>query len=325
MSYYINQSGAYYVNESGAYYVDDLNTAGDPEGGTVVAESASTQDENIVMSWPNHVISATLTSPDSWVSTLPLANLRDPVFSNIAKVSATTATINATFASFTQVGTLALANHNLSASATVRFYLYQDAAQTQLLYDSGDIRVWTRIYNTLDLLWQDENLWGGGPTAEDRAAYTTLFYAYANSNYGIKSIKIVINDPDNPDGFMTFGRLMLSRFFTPTYNCSYGIKRGLKSNTQLVECNGTQYARVKQQNRYVTFGLDYLLENEAFKKVYAAMRSQDIYKEILFSEGFTRNQYSIETSMIARFEQLNPLDQPHFSLFSNAINLIEIL
>jgi hypothetical protein len=282
-------------------------------------------DENIVISWPNYIAQASLSSPNAWVSTLPLANLRDPVFSNLAKVSATEATINAEFADFTQIGTIALANHNLSSNATVRVFLYYDAAQTELIYDSGLVDVWTRVYNSLDLLWEDPSFWDGRPSNEDRAAYTTLFYTYMPQNYGVKSVKIVIDDSANPDGFLSFGRLMLSKYFSPNYNASYGLKYTPKSNTSLTFCNGTAYAREAKQNRLVTFNLDYLSKNEAFKKIWSAMRSQDISKEVLYSEHKTRDQYSIETSIMGRFEQLSPVDQPSFSLFSNAINLIEIL
>jgi hypothetical protein len=135
----------------------------------------------------------------------------------------------------------------------------------------------------------------------------------------------VITDPNNPDGFLTFGRLLLSKFFSPNYNASYGIKYTPKSNTNLTFCNGTAYARRAQQNRLVTFNLDYLSEDEAFKKVWQAMRSQDVYGEILYSETKAKNRFSAEKTMIGRFEQLSPLDQPSFDLFANPINLIEIL
>jgi len=325
MSFLTDPATGNYLTDplTSGYMVDDINTLGDPAGVTV--ETAIVEDDNIVLSWPNYITQATLSSPDTWVSTLPLANLKDPVFSNIAKVSATAATINATFANFTQIGTIAFANHSLSSGATVRVSLYYDTAQTQLIYDSGLIDVWTRVYNSLDLLWEDASFWDGRPSNEDRAAYTTLFYAYMPQNYGAKSVKIVIDDPANPDGFMTFGRLMLSKFFTPFYNASYGLKYTPKSNTSLTFCNGTAYAREAKQNRLVTFNLDYLSRNEAFKKIWSAMRSQDINKELLYSERKARDQYSIETSIIGRFEQLSPLDQPSFDLFANPINLIEIL
>jgi hypothetical protein len=281
---------------------------------------------NIVLSWPNLVDKATLTSPDTWVTTLPLGNLQDPVLSNIAKIADTDTSISATFSGYTQLSTVALANHNLSVTATVRIYAYYDTAQTTLLYDSGDIEVWQRVYDSLDLNWEDDNFWDGKPSNEQRQEFTPLFYYYLPNILTAKAVKIVITDDDNPDDFISLGRLFLGRYFIPDYNASYeGFERTAISKTTVVECNNTRYYRVRKTARMQTLNLAYLNQAEALQKIYHAQITQGIDKEILYSDSTTIDQYSIMTSILGTLENLSPIAQPNFSQYGAKLNIMEKL
>lgn len=280
---------------------------------------------NIVLSWPNRISEATITSLETWSSTLPLSNLKLNALSDIAKVAATSTTIKFSFADFTQIGTIALANHNLSTTATIRIYLYYDAAQTTLLYASGDVGAWSAVYDTLELEWEDVGCWDGLPSEARRKEFTSLFYHYASSNFGVISGKIVITDTLNPDGFITIGRLMLSRWFTPTINATYGFERGYKTSTTMSDCNDTRYYRRRKPRRTKTLTFDGLNKSEAILQILDAQRSQGIDKEVLYSDTIEKDQYTAATSFLATLSDLPLISQPHFIFHGAKVNLEEIL
>jgi len=281
---------------------------------------------NIVLAWPNYIDEATLTSPQSFISTLPLVNVQDRVFSNIAKTTALTLTINCAFANYRPLGAVALANHNLSINATIRIYSYYDAGQTVLLNDTGDLQVWESVFNSVDLEWEDDNFWMGTPTDAQRALFTSLYYYFLPNNYATKSLKIVITDSGNADGYLKIGRLFAAPYFVPTINASYdGWERGYKVDTDVADCLGTEYFRVKSQRRTKALNLAYLNESEALNKMYMMQKTQGIHKEVLYADSTDKNQYSIQTSFIGRLADLSPLQQPNFAYHGAKINLLEIV
>lgn len=93
----------------------------------------------VTLCWPNRADQATL-SLGSWEATLPLNNLKNRV---IAKKARTTnaaeanTKFNAALDKARSVYAVALAGHNLSASAKWRIRYYADYARTQLKFDSG--------------------------------------------------------------------------------------------------------------------------------------------------------------------------------------------
>lgn len=279
---------------------------------------------NIVLAWPNLVDIATLTSPQTWLATLPLSNLQDPVFGHVAKTASTTVTINSAFADYRQIGAMALPNHNLSVTATVRIYMYYDAAQTTLLYDTGDILAWPRVYDSVQLNWEDTNFWDGTPTNEQRAQFTPLFVNFLPQLFTVRSVKIVITDSANPDGFIKLGRLFLAPYFIPEFNTTYdGFERSQVTTTQISDCKGTAYFQVRKTKRRQTINLAFLSESEALQRIYMMQLTQGIDKEILYSDKLTTDQYSIITSMIGNLESLSPLTQPNLAQRGAKINILE--
>jgi hypothetical protein len=280
---------------------------------------------NVVLSWPNKINLATITSPQTWVTSMPLYNISDPVFSHVAKVNLTATDINMTFSDFTTVGTVALANHNLSSDATIRIKLFYDTAMTDLLIDTGILSVWSAVFDTTGLEWETNNFWDGLPDNEQRARFTTLFYTYLDNNYGCKASKISLSDPLNADGFITIGRAILAPYFIPAINADYGFDRGFTTSTEKTDCNDTEYFRVKRQRRTKSLQLSSLTKGEAIFAMYDMQRSQGIDGEVLYSDQTEIDQYSMATSFVGRLTDLNPITMPNFTQNQVRINLKEIV
>jgi hypothetical protein len=280
---------------------------------------------NVVLSWPNYVEKATLSSTTAWVATLPLTQLKNPILGDIAKTAATTTKIKWVYDKHRALGTVALARHNFSISAQARIRVFYDAAETTVLYDSGYFDVWPSVYDSLELEWEDDNFWLGKPENDEREQFTSLFYHYLPENYGSVAGEIEIVDPDNPDGFLSAGRLFLSKYFVPELNVSYGaFSRGAATSTTSVQCGDTDYWKVRAVRRTKNLGFDWLSESEA-NQLYQAQLTNGLDKEVLYSDELERGPYSITTSFLGTLENLNPIDQPNFAQNTMKINLKEKL
>lgn len=284
---------------------------------------------NIILAWPNHTGDGTLSSPDAWESTLPLVNLQSRIFSDVAQTAVLTPSITATFTDFKSIGTVALAAHNLSETATIRIRFYSDAAKTTLLLDSGFVAVWPRVFDSLQLPWEANNFWLGTPSYADTKIFTQLFTYHADRNYFIKCVQIDITDSSNPDSYIEAGRLFLAATFEPQYNPPYGkLDMQYAVNTEIVEAlddESTEYAHIRRPKRIVNIGFDYLTKNEGIMRILDMQRSQGIDKEILYAESREYDQFSNATTFLGRLVSLDKLSIPDVSLYSATINIKEIL
>lgn len=93
-------------------------------------------NSNIMLGWPNRVGSSTIFSAGSWVSTLPASNLATTEIAKVAR-STSAALVNTKFTAdlgaLKPVRCVALANHNLSANATVLVKVKGESGNSNLL------------------------------------------------------------------------------------------------------------------------------------------------------------------------------------------------
>jgi hypothetical protein len=67
---------------------------------------------------------------------------------------------------------VSIVGHNCPIDSTMRVRMWSDLAQTQIVFDSGTVDVWPRIYPSSALEWEDDNWWTGRYTAEELAGTT---------------------------------------------------------------------------------------------------------------------------------------------------------
>lgn len=282
----------------------------------------------VTLCWPNRIEDASL-SGGNWEVSLPLSLVQDRVFAVRAQsVDATEAStqFDATLPQGRPVQVIALAAHNLSADAQYRVRLYADAAQTELLWDSGQQPVWPAVYSTAELEWEYDNFWAGTLDEESRSQYTPLTTIIADDMQMTTSLKVELFDTANPDGYVRLGRVFIASAWQPDYNASYGIQHGFDSATQVSEAGDrTEYFERKRLKRSATMAFDHLSEPEAFQRLYGMQRTEDISGEVLYAFGLSSTPENFSRTFIARQQQLDPLSQPYFATHSHNLNLLEIL
>lgn len=288
------------------------------------------EDGKVILCWPNHVSKATV-SGGSWEAELPATQLLDPSFSEQARstdLNLSSTQMLFTLPSFRPVGVVAMAAHNLTAVAKWRITVYFDAAATEQLWQSDWMRVWPAVYATSELEWEYDNFWGGEFDDADRESFTPLATHFLPDTHIGQAIRIEIDDTSNTAGYITLGRVFISRVWQPEYNMSYGVNWGHEIDTQFETAKDprrTEYADPAMPKRTVSFALDHLNREEGFRRLLAAQREQGLHGEILYAQEARSSPESFATTFIARQTAINPLAHPYALNYTGSMALKEIL
>jgi len=276
----------------------------------------------IAMCWPNLIDACTLTSSDTY--TRPLTKLQSRVLKDRAIATDLTHQFTATLTESKPVGVVGLFGHNLSADATWRIRIYDDA--DGLLEDSTTINVWQAVYSSLELPWESPSFWSGVPADEDRSRFTPQAIWLADKNWYAKKIVIDIIDENNEDSFVAIGRGFLSEVFQPEYNISYGVQWTFSDPTAIDEAlDSTEYFEDKPQKREVTMAFDFLSETEAFSRMFRMRRDLGVSGEMLFFHQINIDSTYPQRTMLARPSQIDPVVHPDAARHAHALALKEIL
>lgn len=289
---------------------------------------------NCLISWPNHADASTL-SGGSWLSTLPLNNLKSRFKTQVARstnLSEASLVINSDLGRSRYVTSLALIGHNLSTNATVRIRYWSDDNMEVLVYDSGYVDVWPRWYDTLDLRWADDNFWTGRVSQSQLGNMPSIFFhipqvsAFDPRSQAVRAVTFNIKDDYNTDGYVQVGRLYLSENWTPVRNMSYGVTIAWNDPSVVdVSLDGTEYYEQRPKFRTVAFTLDNMEYAEGVNKALLMGTDRGVTKDVLFIFDPSDPKLLQQRSFIGRLTQLNPLEHPRFNRTSMAFALKEII
>lgn len=287
-------------------------------------------DRHSTLCWPNYVNEAAL-SGGAWSAELPRSNLQDPVYAEIAEtadLNPSSTQFDVTFPRFRTVAMGLIAKHNLSVAARWRMRIFRDAGATNEMWDSGWRQVWPAVYSTSELNWEDPNFWSGVPFEDDRKDFTPIAWMFADRPQVCRRVRIEIDNPTNPDGAVRIGRAFIANAWRGRFNASWGIQYGLDIGTTFETADNedeTEYADPKSARRTVSFDLSHLSEEEGFSQIHAMMRRQGLHKEVFYTENETPGPQSFAKSFVGRLSSVNPLVNPYYATYTNAVNLREIL
>lgn len=289
---------------------------------------------NCLLCWPNRIDAATL-SGGSWLSALPLSNVKSRFRAAVARSSdldESSLEINIDLGSKKYITSVAIAGHNLSATASVRFRAFSDAAMTTAIYDSGYVDAWPRWYDTLQLRWSDENFWSGRITEAQRAAMPALWlHMISNGTFvanatSMQYAKINFKDDANEDGHIQLSRVFMAEDFCPVTNFVYGATLGWSDpSTVDTALDGTEYFESRTKYREVLFQLKYMSLSEGANKALMMTLDRGITKDFLFVFDPSNQQLMQQRSFIGRMSELSPLEYAMFSRNNMQFKLKEMI
>lgn len=258
-----------------------------------------------ILGWPSSTEQFTLAG-GHWETTFPRSNLQVMPLSRVARSTSTNPTLD-TFVTGTssntrRVGLIALARHNLTLDATIRLRLFEDAAMTLLIYDSGAQEVWPAVYPYDELEWEDDNYWTGKYTDEELQGMTWLWLWWGGFDYMAAGFRLDISDPDNPEGYVQAGYLEIAGQYQVGANFNYGSQYGFRFRTIATEAiGGAKYFDDRNKPR-VFKGTFRLTHNEALAKQFEMRRQRDICEPVIWLPNPDERVHWGRTAMLAQFQ-----------------------
>lgn len=281
-------------------------------------------ETKVTMAYPNKIDKSTTLSGGSWVTSLPLSNIKNRVLKRRARTTDTlpsSTTFTVTWNKVQSISAMALVAHNLTTESTWQVKLYSGNV---LVHDSGISDVWEPYYSTFDLEFEYDNWWSGKPD-EDAIKEFTPMTAWFGDLFVVDKAEVFIYDIFNPAGYVEIGRAFFGTAWQPRINASFGAQFGTDVNTEVEESlAGTDYFDRRQPKRSLSFTLSRLTEEEAFGRAQDMQRELGIDKELLVA--FDRQgDYTYHKTFLGRLQQLSALEQPYIDYYSSGFQILEIL
>ncbi|QYY30302.1 hypothetical protein K2O51_23315 [Cupriavidus pinatubonensis] len=306
---------------------------------------------NVLLAHPNVADSGTL-SGGNWQ--VALNNLKDRRLSRVAR-SATALKADTQFVldlgQSRLVSVIAVVRHNLSTSAKWRLRVANAPSFASPVYDNAVIYppdgsaslqmdflapsylawdpdwplAWPTLFPPASLEWEDDNFWTGSITEEERKQYPSMLLVILPKPTAGRYIKIEIDDESNPDGYVEFGRLFVSRAWQPLNNANWGASIGWETDTTTQRAlSGTPYFDRKDGRRVTRFELGYLSRDEALGQVFELQRRAGIDGEILLVWDKDDPINLLRQSYLGHQRQLNPIARAFVGNHSNAFEIEEL-
>ncbi len=295
-----------------------LLLSADGAGGPYVPPTPTLPSENPepVFGWPIWSDGTQRITPvfsgGSWLPTLPLTNLQDRRLSRLARST------NAELASTKfdvdlqvrrNVGLLALAKHNLSTSAMVRWRGSNIVGDfSSPVYDSGWVNGWPIFASEADMDGINVN-------------HVQIPDTVQNAQFW----RCEIDDTSNPAGYVDIGRAIVAGRWEPSTGIAIGAKLGLESATERIESDGgAALYREKPIRRAWDFTVPTIEEIEAFGTVQRMLRQLGASGQLFFVFD-KRDPFMHERAFLAVMRELSAIEYPYADAQSVPIRLLEEL
>lgn len=210
-----------------------------------------------------------------------------------------------------------LYRHNLSASATVRFELFQGEV---IVYDSGETPVAELI--TPPALRVGIDPWGATYNDEIPVPLTSVWLPpTAGNNY-----RITITDPANPAGFLQIGRIIVGLSISLQYNPTYGATLTWLENAEQVRTEGGSLRTITSggQARLLSIDQKTLPESDRVKlttELVKRGKQADIFVSLYPEQGGVKE---LEHAFLSRRQNDYATTHTYFANWQTALEFLEV-
>lgn len=291
---------------------------------------------NFLLAYDNVIELCAVTASNSWVSTLPLNNVKTNDLSEKARsVNDSNFTITCDFTSIEDkaIGAISLLEHNLSSDAKIVIRGYKSAT---LVYTSATIYAWPYLHEN-NSFWRTYAFNNNPITGSRKANERAIFIHLLPSNLAIDTVEIDVLDSTNPDTHIELGRIFIGTLLQPERNVNFGeVSYNVIDNSevQLTRSKSKKFNLLKKQ-RSAAIMWSTLNRNDAIEELYTLQRYSGTTKEILVAEGYPLEQNKsgdiiydsnwFSLAFIGNAVELTALNYANVDLYSNGIRLDEVI
>ncbi|MDO1582436.1 hypothetical protein [Rhizobium oryzicola] len=267
-------------------------------------------------------------SGGSWAPALPLANLQNERLEKItrsADLALASTLMHVALAAPLEMRALALGPSNLTTGYSRRVRAWADSGRTALLHDSGWVRGAAQApWNTLN--WSDPAFWDGYQPWDDDERGMWLIYI-PDQPVVAQYWTIEIDDRNNSDGHLDFGRLFMGRAWQPSLNYTYS-GNGLSLQENSVKAStlaGGLVVGRRINPRVFRCAFDYLPEIELFGQVYDFQRVTGFDGQVFVIPDPEDDQYLQRRAFLSTATRMDALTQAVFARGGTAFEFREVI
>ncbi len=248
----------------------------------------------------------------------PPEHLLLPDRSRILRVTGEIATITAVYAAPRLIDALAVVRHRLGAAASWRLEIFSDAAQTELVWDSGEravlpVKPLGELVLGVDCL--GENIYQGW-----EIGHGTFFFPQVDC----EAWRLTVFNPGETE--IDISRVIAGRAFVPEFNPGYGLKhQWVDPSRQTRTDGGTLRSDARAPYRRVEFALEWLGEDD--RRVFFDLRRKIGIRHDLFISLYPMTASDTDRrdgEFHAKFTESGALSYERFKTHSSNIVLEEV-
>ena len=273
---------------------------------------------NLRIVYDNVVDSATLNTSTA-ASGLPVTNLQREAKGLVWRSTGTAATITVTWATPQTLRAVILPFCNLTSAATSQVLAYAQPGDMVPVRDTGA---------KLSGAYQPTDIWGGLDSTSV-ASYSLGGGSYARAWFPqtvARKLEIVIEDPNNPSGYLEAARLVCGNYWSPTYNTNFGLSIGYSdSSTQTRTESGNLLTSTGTIHRTLEFDLQWLTAQDKTRML-SILRGNGLRKPMfvsIFPEDVDKTKEQ-EYQIYGKLTDLSKLTHPVYSVYTSAVSLQEV-
>lgn len=264
----------------------------------------------------------------SEAGTLVAANLRSNLKSNVWRGLGTSEALACVWDDPRPVGVVVLAFNNFTASATVRVRGFTRDDDLAAHFDTGDVQC-APPGKLGQFPW-------GMPLGENfYARGGASLFAYGYGGYGVvwmpdakavRKLEIFINDPDNPDGYVEAGRLIVGPWWSPKYNFDFNHSISFQDATQNKRTEaGDLRGEEGAKWRRVEFAVSNMDAEDRAGLLQIIRRhglSKPVFVSLFPENGDTLLEQSYQ--LWGKFAETSKLSQPNYDVYAAPLAIEEM-
>jgi len=283
---------------------------------------------NVLLAFPDKAALGTV-SGGSFYSTLPVSNILTSVITQVARTTDLTPTSTQFVLDAGRVqgaSVIGLLNHNMSLPARVRVTASLTADFGTASYDSGWCAVWSGLFATSDLEWEDDSWWAGTIDADAIGSMRPAFVLPTGSDVFGRYWKVEIDDATNSAGYVQIGRLFLAKSWTPARNPAYGWGIQWVSDSAVeTSLGGTKYFSPRSSARKSRISLGWMTKAEAYSKALEIQRQLGDFGELLVVADQDDASTLQQRSFLARISGSDEVRHIRANVYSVEFELSEVV
>lgn len=276
---------------------------------------------NLRIVYNNSTDTSTLLTASGVVTGFPVTNLKSDSKGIVYRSSGKSTTLTLNWSTAQQIDSVLIPFCNFSPNATIRVRFYTEITDTTAVVDSG-LKAASPYSSAVPWNWE------GSVSSTSRYSYgggTSARYWHSEP-VSCKKVVISIADSLNTDPYIELSRLVIGKYWSPTYNTKFGLQVNYTdTSTHSRTESGNLLTDNKAIYKGITFDLEWLTPTD--RTNFVTMLKTNGTRRPLFISIFPEDADPEKENLYQIYGKLNAvpgLSHPMFTVYTTQVTVEEM-